>query len=808
MTISYKWLCEYLPESIEIEKLSKILTSVGLEVESITPYEEFKGGLQGLVVGEVLSCEKHPDADKLKLTTVNIGEDTPLQIVCGAPNVVVGQKVIVATIGTTIYPLTGEPLTMKKAKIRGVESHGMICAEDEIGLSSNHDGIMILPSDTKIGLSAADYFGSYSDHVIEIGLTPNHMDAQSHIGVARDVVAYMNHHEKKGWQVKLPNVKGFAADNTNLPITVTIENKAACKRYAGVSITNVMVKESPKWLQQKLKVIGLRAINNIVDITNYILHETGQPLHAFDASKIEGNTVIVKCLPEGTPFITLDEKERKLSSEDLMICNATSPMCIGGVFGGLHSGVTDATTTIFLESALFEGVSIRKSSLRHGLRTDAAVRFEKGVDISNSITALKRAALLIKELAGGDIASDIVDVYPTVEDKKSVSIKYHYLKKLSGKNYHPETVKNILTHLGFEVAKDGIDELTVLVPYHKTDISIPADLVEEIMRIDGLDNVEIPKSISISPSVDVNGQKEKLKEKIAMNLVGMGLQEIFTNSITNSAYVTEAQQPFMVKMMNNLSAELDVLRTTMLETGLQSIVYNLNRKNNNLQFFEFGRTYSSNEIGQYTEKENLAIYVTGEKTTSDWKSKATTADFYFAKSVTEKILHLAGLSFTTTTNHSVDNADYAVEYMVKNKVAATVFQVNQTTLKQFDIKQAVQHVIIDWNSICEASLATKMKFKEISKFPSVQRDIAMLIDKAVTYETLENAVQKAGVKKLTNMSLFDVFENEKLGANKKSLAINLTFVDEEKTLTDKEIEGFMSKIVASIEKETGAELRK
>ncbi len=808
MTISYKWLCEYLPESIEIEKLSKILTSVGLEVESVTPYEEFKGGLSGLFVGEVLTCEKHPDADKLKLTEVTIGGETPLQIVCGAPNVAVGQKVIVATIGTTIYPLTGEPLTMKKAKIRGVESHGMICAEDEIGLSNNHDGIMILPADTKIGTSAADYFGSYSDHIIEIGLTPNHMDAQSHIGVARDVVAYMNHHEKKGWQVKLPNIKGFAADHNNLPITVTVENTAACKRYTGVSITNVTVKESPKWLQQKLKAIGLRAINNIVDITNYILHETGQPLHAFDASKIEGNAVIVKCLPEGTPFVTLDEKERKLSSEDLMICSATAPMCIGGVFGGLHSGVTDGTTTIFLESALFEAGSIRKSSLRHGLRTDAAVRFEKGVDISNCISALKRATLLIKELAGGDIASDIVDIYPVVEDKKSVSIKYHYLKKLSGKNYHPETVKNILTHLGFEVAKDGIDELTVLVPYHKTDISIPADLVEEIMRIDGLDNVEIPKSISISPSVDVNGQKEKLKEKIAMNLVGMGLQEIFTNSITNSAYVSEAQQPFMVKMKNNLSAELDVLRTTMLETGLQSIAYNLNRKNNNLQFFEFGRTYSSHEIGHYTEKENLAIYVTGEKTTGDWKSKATAADFYFAKSVTEKILHLAGLSFTTKTSEAVDNADYAVEYTVKNKVVATVFQVNQATLKQFDIKQPVQHVIIDWNSICDASLTTQMKFKEISKFPSVQRDIAMLIDKAVTYETLQHAVQKAGVKKLTTLSLFDVFENEKLGATKKSLAINLTFVDEEKTLTDKEIEGFMNKIVASIEKETGAELRK
>jgi phenylalanyl-tRNA synthetase beta chain len=807
MTISYQWLLSYLPEKLEIEKLSRILTSVGLEVEGIHPYEEVKGALQGLVIGEVLTCEKHPDADKLKVTTVNIGATEPLQIVCGAPNVAAGQKVMVATIGTTIYPTTGEPLTMKKAKIRGVESHGMLCAEDELGLGTSHEGIMVLPSETVVGTKAVDYLEVYTDYIIEIGLTPNHMDAQSHIGVARDVVAYMNHHEKKDWKVMHNSNHKFTADEQSLPITVTIENAEACKRYAGVSITNVTVQDSPKWLQQKLKAIGVRPINNIVDATNYFLHATGQPLHAFDAAKIEGNAINVKCCVADTLFVTLDEKERKLSAEDLMICNANSPMCIAGVFGGLESGVTTATTSIFLESAWFSPLYTRKSSIRHGLRTDAAVRFEKGVDISNTVQVLKAAALLIKEIAGGTIASDIVDVYPVVEQKKSVSMKYHYLKKLSGKNYHPETIKNILTNLAFEIDKEGMDEISFLVPFHKTDIGIPADLVEEIMRIDGLDNVEIPKSIHISPSVDENGQKEKLKEKIAVQLVGIGLQEIFTNSITNSIYVSEAQKPYMVKMVNNLSTDLDAMRTTMLETGLQSIAYNLNRKNNHLQFFEFGRTYSKLDAGQYKEQEHLAIYSTGEKNTADWKTKTQEGDFYFAKAITEKILKIAGVQASTKIEEPNNNAAYQLSYWVQSKCVAIVTQVSAATLKQFDIKQAVQHVDIDWTVLCTAALKTKIQFQEISKFPTVERDIAILVDKSLAYEKIETAILKSGVKKLTGIHLFDVFENEKLGVDKKSMAINITFVDAEKTLTDKEVEGFMQKIKYNLEKETGAVLR-
>lgn len=565
MTISYKWLSEYLPVTVEPERLSRILTSIGLEVESMDNYEEVKGGLKGLLIGEVLTTEKHPNADKLTLTTVNIGTGERLQIVCGAPNVAAGQKVVVAPVGTTIYPAIGDPLTMKVAKIRSVESYGMICAEDEIGLGSSHAGIMVLPADVKVGTTASEYFEPYDDIIYEIGLTPNRMDAMSHWGVARDVCAYLSHHDKKDIKPKLPYSNGFKADNNTLAIDVKVENETACPRYSAVSISNVAVKESPKWPQQKLKAIGLRPINNIVDITNYIQHETGQPLHAFDADAIAGKKVIVKNLPEGTAFVTLDEKERKLSAEDLMICNEKEGMCIAGVFGGIHSGVSESTTSIFLESAFFDGVTIRKTSFRHGLRTDAASRFEKGTDISATVNVLKRAALMIKEIGGGEIASEIIDIYPNQKPKAEVAIKYHFLKKLSGKNYHPDAVKNILGSLGFEILKEGIDELRVAVPYHKPDISLPADLVEEVLRIDGLDNVEIPEAITITPSVEENYATETYREKVANYLVGLGFNEIITNSITNAAYFSEEELEQMVKMMNSLSAELNILRNSLLK---------------------------------------------------------------------------------------------------------------------------------------------------------------------------------------------------------------------------------------------------
>jgi phenylalanyl-tRNA synthetase beta chain len=610
---------------IEPERLSHILTSVGLEVEKMEAFEEVKGGLRGLMLGEVLEAEQHPNADKLKVTKVTLGGD-PLQIVCGAPNVAKGQKVVVATVGTTIYPTTGDPLTMKVAKIRGVESHGMICAEDEIGLGTSHAGILVLPDDAKVGTTATEYFKPFSDVVYEIGLTPNRMDAMSHWGVARDVCAYLSHHDKVSVKPVIPQVD-FVVDERSLDITITLENSDACKRYSGVCISGVKVGPSPAWVQERLKAIGLRPINNIVDITNYIQHETGQPLHAFDYDQIGGKKVVVKTLPEGTPFTTLDEKERKLSAEDLMICDEGSPMCIGGVFGGLRSGVTESTTNIFLESAWFNPTYIRKTSFRHGLRTDAATRFEKGVDISATVNVLKRAAMLIKELAGASIASDVLDIYPEPEAKKEVALPYQYLRKLSGKQYHPETVKSILESLQFTVVRDGVDALVLQVPYHKPDVSIPADVVEEILRIDGLDSIDIPTAITITPSVEEDYKSETLKEKISSVLTGVGFTEILTNSITNAAYFTEEELQGAVKLLNNLSSELNMLRPSMLHTALEVIAFNLNRKNNNLRLFEFGKTYSTTGVGMYNEVAHLCLYATGQVAENHWKGKALVPTF-------------------------------------------------------------------------------------------------------------------------------------------------------------------------------------
>jgi len=808
MTISYNWLSEYLPEKIEPERLSKILTSIGLEVESLEKYEELKGGLQGLVIGEVLECAKHPDADKLSLTKVNIGTGEPLQIVCGAPNVAAGQKVVVATVGATIYPTTGEPMTMKKAKIRGAESFGMICAEDEIGLSDNHAGIMILPADTKVGIPAAEFFGTYNDWVFEIGLTPNRMDAMSHLGVAKDVCAYLTHHGNKQKSVVSPFKNAFKPDSQALKIDVTIENKEACQRYAGVSLQNVTVKESPKWLQQKLKSIGLRPINNIVDITNFILHETGQPLHAFDADMIKGNKVVVKNLPEGTAFTTLDDKQRKLFAEDLMICNAEEGMCIGGVYGGIASGVKATTKNIFLESAWFNPLTIRKTSLKHGLRTDAATRFEKGVDISNAVNVLKRAALLIKELAGGEIASDIADVYPSPKPKTEIVLKHRYLKKLSGKNYHSDTVKDILTALGFEVIKEGLDDIHIAVPYSKPDITLPADIVEEIMRIDGLDNVEIPSAISISPAVETLALEAAAKEKIAASLAGSGFNEIFTNSITNAAYYNEEVLKSTVKMINSLSAELDIMRPAMLETGLESVAYNLNRKNSHLQFFEFGKTYSVNEAGKYQEEEHLVLYITGNTFADSWKGKGGKSDFYFAKGIVEKIMQLLGIKISSYTREANEKIDSCIVAMVKNEAVATIGEANKKILAKFDIKQPVFYADIKWDKVVAQHKKQTISFAGIPKFPSVQRDLAIVVDKSVAYEQVDKATKGAKITRLQSVNLFDVFENEKLGAGKKSMAINFTFLDEEKTMTDNDIDAMMGKIIATYEKELNAEIRK
>lgn len=815
MIISYNWLCDYLPigeagmpEIIEPEKLSKILTSIGLEVESLEKKEAVKGGLQGLVIGEVITCEKHPDADKLKLTTVNTGDKEKLQIVCGAANVAVGQKVVVAYIGATIYPVNGQPLTMKKAKIRGVESHGMICAEDEIGLGQSHDGIMVLPANAVVGTPASEYFKLTDDYIFEIGLTPNRSDAMSHIGVAKDVCAYLSHHYKKDIVVKSPFKNNFKPDNQGLQIKVVVENTVACQRYAGVSIEGVTIAESPEWLQQKLKSIGLKPISNIVDITNFILHETGQPLHAFDAAAITGNKVVVKNLPAGTPFVTLDEKERNLTAQDLMICNEEAPMCMAGVYGGIQSGVTNTTKNIFLESAWFNPTDIRKTSLHHGLRTDAATRFEKGVDINNTVNVLKRAALLIKEIAGGEIASDIIDVYPVPRLKTEISLKYHYLKKLSGKNYHSDTIKNILHSLGFELIKEGVDEMRFAVPFSKPDIKLAADIVEEIMRIDGLDNVDIPSMISIAPAMETMAHENAYTEKIAEYLAGSGFREIFTNSISNSAYYSDAVLKHTVKMINNLSEELNILRPAMLESGLTSIAYNLNRKNSDLKFFEFGKTYLVNEAGKYIESNHLVIYITGNKTADGWKQKAEKTDLYFIKAVFEKIIHVLGLQIDGYNISENDNLENCLQVSIKKETIAEIGIVSKTKAAQFDIKQPVLYADLNWDRLLALNKKINLQYREVSKYPLVNRDLAIIVNKALPFDAVEKATKAAGISKLQSIGLFDIFESEKIGAGKKSMAISFTFLDEEKTMTDKEIDSMMSRIISTYEKELGAEVRR
>ena len=809
MTISYNWLCDYLPVKPTPEELSTILTRIGLEVENLEKFEAVKGSLAGLVIGEVLTAEKHPNADKLRLTTVNTGNGEPLHIVCGAPNVAVGQKVVVAPIGTTIYPQGGEPLTMKKAKIRGEESQGMICAEDEIGLGNSHDGILVLDASLQPGTPASEVFKPASDYIFEIGLTPNRMDAMSHIGVAKDVCAFLNNIEQThNYQVQLPALKALPRADSPLSISVTIENTDACPRYAGVTITGVQVAPSPEWLKARLTAIGVRPINNIVDVTNFVLHETGQPLHAFDAAAVKGNAIVVKNLPQGTPFVTLDEKERKLDATDLMICNgAGEGMCIAGVFGGLHSGVTDATRDIFLESAFFSAGGIRTTSFRHGLRTDAASRFEKGVDISNVVMALERAADLICELSGGKTASDITDVYPSVKTKTQVETTYSYIRKLSGSNYPASKIKNILGSLGFDLLSETAEGLRVAVPFSKPDISLPADLVEEVMRIDGLDNIEIPSKITVSPALSAQPDAESLKEKIAGYLAANGFNEIFTNSITNSQYYPPEVLEHTVKMMNSLTVELDIMRPSMLETGLESIAHNLNRKNEDLLFFEFGKTYRVLEKG-YGENNHLALYLTGKKTAETWIHAAQPVDFYFLKGFVINILKQLGYTQLTWAESAAPGLQPSWEVKVKNQAVVTLGGVPAARLKHFDIRQAVWFASFDWDKILTLLQKSDNFYKEIPRFPAVRRDLALVLDKQVKFAAVEAAARSVKSPLLQQVNLFDVFESEKLGANRKSYAVSFTFLDPGKTLTDKEIDSVMDKLVKTFETQLQAEIRK
>lgn len=799
MIISYQWLMQYLPEPLPVAELSKILTSIGLEVEAIENIEIIPGSLEGLVIGEVVSCQKHPNADKLSVTKVHIGGGIELNIVCGAPNVAIGQRVVVAPVGTTVYPVSGEPFLIKKAKIRGEESEGMICAEDEIGLGASHAGIIVLPHDAPLGMKAKVYFNiPDADKMIHIGLTPNRSDAMSHIGVARDVCAYLTHHKGRKYEVLMPPTLVPNKGNDMLEIKVNIKSPDACPRYTGVSISGVKIMPSPEWLQHKLTAIGVRSINNVVDITNYVLHEFGQPLHAFDADKIKGKTVNVQFLPQDSKFITLDNKEVKLNDDDLMICDESEGMCIAGVFGGSNSGVSDNTTNIFLESAYFHPKYVRRTSMYHGFRTDAATHFEKGVDMDNVLPALKRAAALIVEIAGGEVSSEVVDVIARELIPAEVHVTYDYITKLSGKDYGKDSIKNILVALGFNIDREDAQGLYLSVPSNKVDVNHPADIVEEILRIDGLDNIEIPSQLNISLSRPMPTDRKE-REKIANTLTGIGFSEIVTNSIVNSKYYLERND--LVKMLNSLTSELDVMRPSMLESGLDVLAYNINRKNSNLAMYEFGKVYSS-AGSKYNEQHQLALFLTGNITTGNWNKKPAKADIYYLKGIIQNLLQQSGISKTLLVYDETGTS-----WKWKNEVLSTINDVDGKKLKDFDIKQDVCFAAINWDLWMKAVAANTIKYSEVAKFPAVERDLAIVLDKTVTYQDVQQVTEQQKIEVLKGFGLFDVFENEKLGAGKKSYALSYTFQLQDRTLTDAEIETVMLQLMNAYKTKLQAQIR-
>lgn len=813
MTISYDWLCQYLPleneivkSAIEPEKLSLILTSIGLEVESLEKKENIRGGLANLVVGEVLSCEKHPDADKLKVTTVNIGQEQNLQIVCGAPNVSTGQKVIVAPVGTIVHPVSGEDFQIKKAKIRGVESMGMICADDEIGLGTDHAGIKILDSALKPGTPLTDIFKVNTDYIFEIGLTPNRTDAMSHLGVARDVCAYLSYHLKQEIKPVSP-LKQIDSTNGNANTNfVTIEDEKACARFCAAKISGIEVKDSPGWLKERLNIIGINSINNIVDITNFILHETGQPLHAYDADQVLNQSLIIRNARPGEIFVTLDGKERKLIEGDIMVADAEKSLCMAGVYGGINSGVKAETKNLILESAWFNPVNIRRSSLHHNLRTDAATRFEKGVDIGNTFSVMMRAVEMIKDSCTNAVVAEISDVFPAPPVLRSVELGYDYLKRLSGKTYPSTLVTSVLRNLGFDILESTEEKIKVAVPTSKTDIHDPADLVEEIMRIDGLDNIEIPKGIYITPAIDQTANARALREKLANHLAGLGFYETFTNSITNSAFYSEEVLATAARMMNSLSSELDILRPAMIQSALQVIAHNQNRKNNNLRCFEFGKIYNHSN-NQFGETRKLCVYITGNSEQS-WRYKSVQTDLFQLKGIMENLLNFAGISttsFQTTNQPGYVNASVI---LIKKQELGFMAEAGQALLKTFDIKQPVYYAEINWDLLLSLVSKQRVTFHEIPKYPAVTRDLSLVIDKSVSYGALRDTVKQLNIPELKKLSLFDLFESEKLGTNKKAMAISFTLQDETKTLTDVETETMMNKLITAFETKNGAVIRK
>jgi phenylalanyl-tRNA synthetase beta chain len=819
MNISYNWLKEYLQFDLSPQETADALTSIGLETGSVEEIQTIKGGLEGLVIGEVLTCIAHPNSDHLYLTTVNIGSgEEPLKIVCGASNVAAGQKVVVATTGTKLY-IGDDEIVIKRSKIRGEESCGMICAEDEIGIGTSHAGIIILPTDAKVGTLAKDYYNIQSDYVLEVDITPNRVDATSHYGVARDLAAYLEQ-AKLPYTLTKPSVEAFSIDKKTGVIDVVVENSEACPRYSGLTIRGVTVKESPECLKNQLALIGLRPINNIVDITNFVLHETGHPMHAFDAAYIKGN-VVVCTLPEKTPFITLDEQTRELNENDLMICDSENGMCIAGVFGGLNSGVTEATKDIFLESAYFNPTWVRKTARRHGLNTDSSFRFERGADPNNTVYVLKRAALLIKELAGGEIEGNIRDIYPNPIEKPCVELSFEKVNVLIGKEIGKETIKNILESLEIEIENETKDTLSLRIPTYRTDVLRDVDVIEDILRIYGYNNIEISDSLKSSLSYQTStDRKHALQTLISEQLTAAGFGEIMNNSLTKKSYY-EANETFpinnCVPLLNPLSNDLGVMRQTLLFGGLESIAYNRNRKHNNLRFYEFGNCYfydtdkkrEDKPLAQFSEETHLALWICGKRNTKNWAENETESSVFELKAFVENIFVRLGLSTSALILENVSNEFFstAVNIRTRNRNIGMWGVVQKKVLKTFDIDTNVFFAEISWDALVKETDKQSVQFAEISKFPAVSRDLALLIDKKITFADIEQVARKSEKKLLSEVSLFDVYEGKNLPEGKKSYAINFVLQDTEKTLNDNQIDAVMQKIQRNLEKELNAQLR-
>jgi len=808
MKISYNWLKQFIKIDWNAEQTAELLTDLGLEVEGIEAFESVKGGLKGVVVGKVLTCEHHPNADRLKITTVDIGAEKPLHIVCGAPNVTAGQKVPVATISTTLYTPEGESWVIKKGKIRGEVSEGMICAEDELGLGASHEGIMVLDAKHKVGTPAADIFEVETDEIFEIGLTPNRADAMSHMGVARDLRAGLIQKDITK-ELITPSVMSYHLDKRSLKMDVAVENIEKAPRYCGVTIVDLKVEASPVWLQNRLKAIGLTPINNIVDSTNFVLHELGQPLHAFDANKIKGHKVEVRTCKEGTKFVTLDGEERTLSEEDLMICDAEKPMCIAGVYGGIDSGVTESTTSIFLESAYFDPVSIRKTAKRHGLSTDASFRFERGIDPNITEYALKRAALLILEVAGGEVASDIVDTYPKKIKDYEVRLSFDNAKKLIGEELPRDTIKSILASLEIKVNNVTETGLGLTVPAYRNDVQREADVIEEILRVYGYNNIAKTDKLNASVANSSKTEDYKLRNLISNVLVAQGFYEIMTNSLTTAKYAELSEQLLPenhVTMLNPLSQDLGVLRQSLLFSGLEAIAYNSNRKRPDLKLFEFGKTYH-----QYTDKreeyKHLALFLTGEKDAVRWNSPAQALDFFHLKGAVEAVLARLGIRHSDSTAVSSDYFAEGVTLKLGKQDLVSFGLIKKQVSKTFGIEQKVFYADINWDTLLTLVQKKDIKFSPIPKFPEVRRDFALLLDKEVAFKSILEIARKTEKSLLKEVDLFDVYEGDNLPEGKKSYAVSFVLQDDRKTLTDKQVDKVMKKLQSNFERELGAELR-